>query len=309
MLGQAHRTPVAGTSIAWGEIGSGPPLVLLHGLLDSHRTWRRTAYLLADRFRVLMPDLAGHGWSGRPDAPYTLSWHAQVLSSWMRAIGVAQAHVCGHSFGGGVAQWMLLEQRRRVARLALVAPGGLGRHVALGMRLASFPYLGRRITPVVLRAALPTALRTFSTTFGHMEPEEIDLFVRMQSIPGTDRGFQRSLEGVINPFGQHMQTIHRAHEVASMPATALFWGTRDPILPLRHSKAILRAFSGVTLTTYEGCGHYPHLDKPAQFAADLTDFLNDPNRPSARLRPALDPDPPRNRSPGSGSFLQGFTAP
>jgi pimeloyl-ACP methyl ester carboxylesterase len=283
MIGRAHETTVGDTSIAWGEMGSGPPLVLLHGLLDSHRTWRRAACLLADHFRVLMPDLAGHGWSGRPDAPYTLSWHAQVLSSWMKTIGVPHAHVCGHSFGGGIAQWMILEQRRRIDRLALVSPGGLGRQVALGMRLASFPVLGRRLTPVALRLALPTALRTFSATFGHMEPEEIELFVSMQSIPGSDRGFQRSLEGVINVFGQYMQTIKRAHEVASMPPIAIFWGDKDPIIPVRHGRAALDHSTGITLTEYDGCGHYPQLDVPSLFARDLIEFLCTPDRPPARL--------------------------
>ena len=300
MIGQANETPVEDTWIAWGEMGSGPPLVLLHGLLDSHRTWRRAASLLADHFRVLMPDLAGHGWSGRPDAPYTLSWHAHMISSWMEAIGVQSAHVCGHSFGGGIAQWMVLEQRQRIDRLALVSPGGLGRQVALGMRFAAFPVLGRKLTPVALRLALPAALRTFSATFGHMEPEEIELFVSMNSIPGSDRGFQRSLEGVINFFGQYMQTIQRAHEVDSMPATALFWGTKDPIIPLRHNKALLREFTGITLTKYKDCGHYPHLDSPVFFAKDLIDFLCDPDRPQARLRPS-----PGGK--GFGNLLAGRT--
>jgi pimeloyl-ACP methyl ester carboxylesterase len=298
MIGQAHETAVEGTSIAWGEMGSGPPLVLLHGLLDSHRTWRRAAGLLSEHFRVLMPDLAGHGWSGRPDAPYTLSWHARVLSSWMKTIGVERAHVCGHSFGGGIAQWMVLEQRQRIDRMALVSPGGLGRQVALGMRLASFPVLGRRLTPVALRLAMPAALRTFSATFGHMEPEEIEILVRMQSIPGSDRGFQRSLEGVINFFGQYMQTIQRAHEVDSMPPTALFWGTRDPVIPLRHSKAILRESTGITLTTYKGCGHYPHLAMPGLFANDLIDFFCDPDRRAAQLCPSQKKIKTANLVPG-----------
>lgn len=89
-----------------------------------------------------MPDLAGHGYSGRPDAPYTLSWHARILIQWMRKLSMPRAHVAGHSYGGGVAQWMLLEDRKRVRRLALVCSGGLGREVAVGMRLASFPLFG-----------------------------------------------------------------------------------------------------------------------------------------------------------------------
>jgi pimeloyl-ACP methyl ester carboxylesterase len=90
-IGRAHETPAKGTSMAWGEMGTGEPLVLLHGMWDSHRTWRRAAPLLAERFRVLMPDLPGHGLSGRPDAPYTLTWYAQTLLAWMDAIGVTHA--------------------------------------------------------------------------------------------------------------------------------------------------------------------------------------------------------------------------
>ena len=58
--------------------------VLLHGMLDCHRTWRRSAHLLGQRFRVLMPDLPGFGYSGRPDAPYTLEWFADVIGQWMK---------------------------------------------------------------------------------------------------------------------------------------------------------------------------------------------------------------------------------
>jgi len=96
-----------------------------------------------------------------------------------------------------------------------------------------------------------------------------------------------------------MQTLQRAHEVDAMPATALFWGTRDPIIPLRHSKAIRQAFTGVTLTTYKGCGHYPHLDNPEPFAKDLIGFLSDPHRSPARLRPA-------RQKKGLGDLLPGL---
>ncbi len=286
MLGEAHETAVHGTTIAWGELGDGPPLVLLHGLMDSHRTWRRAAAHLARHFRLLMPDLPGCGFSGRPDASYSLSWHSEVLACWMESIGVASAHVCGHSYGAGVAQWMLLEQRGRVDRLALVSAGGLGRRVSLEMRLASLPVLGPRLTPWALRHLVPTALRLTSTTFGHMEPEEVERFVEWSRIPGTEVAFQRSLEAVINFFGQFVQTMDRVHEVADLPPLALFWGTEDPIIPFRQGKALLARTEGVSLTRYEGCGHYPHLDHPQRFSRDLTAFLTDPDRPRAVVRRA-----------------------
>ena len=291
MIGEAHETGVLDTSIAWGEMGAGYPLVLLHGILDSHRTWRRAAPLLARRFRVLMPDLPGSGYSGRPDAPYTLSWYAQMVAAWMETIGVERAHICGHSFGGGVAQWMVLEQRPRIDRLALVAAGGLGRQVAAGMRFASFPVLGRKLTPPIMRLALPTALKLASGMLGHMEPEERERFLRTFRIPGTDRAFQRTLEGVINFFGQYMQTSQRSGEVDDMPPVALFWGSRDPIIPIHHGRASVRRSDGITLTTYKGCGHFPQLDMPERFSRDLTDYLCDPHRPPARTHPT----PPKKR--------------
>ncbi len=282
MIGRPRKTAVQETTIAWGEMGDGPPLVLLHGLMDTHRTWRRVAHLLARRYRVLMPDLPGNGYSGRPDASYTLTWHAQVVAEWMAAIGVEKAGVCGHSYGGGVAQWMILEQRARLDRLALVSAGGLGRQVAMGMRLASLPFLGRKLTPLALRYGLPRIMKYISSNFGHMEPEEQKRFIEMRRIPGTDRAFQRTLEGVVNVFGQHMQTTQRSGEVDDIPPIALFWGERDPAIPIRHGRDTVTRSENITLTTYD-CGHYPHLDVPESFAADLMGFLSDPTRAPARI--------------------------
>lgn len=277
-----HETAVEGTSIAWSELGSGPPLVLLHGLADSRRTWRRVAPLLARGFRVLMPDLPGHGWSGRPDASYTLGWYARMVAGWMDAIGLERAHVCGHSFGGGVAQWMLLENRSRVHRLALAASGGLGREVSLALRLAAFPLFGPAFTPPVMWIGVRLGPRLFPEKLGHMAPEEARLLVRMRSVRGTDRAFRRTVAGVINLSGQYVQTIQRAHEV-TLPAIALFWGVEDAIIPVHHGSGLRDRFADVTLTTYPGCGHFLQLERHAAFARDLGTFLADPMRRSARL--------------------------
>jgi pimeloyl-ACP methyl ester carboxylesterase len=286
MIGRAHMTEVGGTTIAWGEMGDGPPLILLHGIQDSHRAWRRVAPLLAERFRVLMPDLPGSGLSGRPDAPYTLTWFAEMIGAWMEAIGVEHAHFCAHSFGGGIAQWMLLKQRARVDRLALVAPGGLGRGVAPGMRISTFPVLGPLLTPKLMSIALPAAVRLAPGLFGHMEPEEQERFIALSRIPGSDRAFRRTVGGVINVLGQYVASIDRVGEVAQLPPMALFWGDKDPVIPVRHGRKTVARSEGITLTVYKGCGHFVSLDEPARFAADLMQFLSDPDRMGARIRPS-----------------------
>src|SRR5580765_3794642 len=110
---------VDGMQLHWAECGPASdkvPVVLLHGLHDSHLTWKRIAPLLAAGRRVLMPDLLGCGLSEKPDASYEIEWHARV-----------------------VAQLLLLDPELRVRRLALIASGGLGPHVGFWLRLATLP--------------------------------------------------------------------------------------------------------------------------------------------------------------------------
>jgi pimeloyl-ACP methyl ester carboxylesterase len=151
------------------------------------------------------------------------------------------------------------------------------------MRLAAVPLLGPALTPLVLRCAMPLALYLSPDVFGHMEPEEVTIALRMGRIPGTARAFQRSVAGVINVFGQYVGVAARVHEITELPPLAMFWGTHDPIIPMHHGRAFLARVNGATLTTYEGCGHFPQLDHAPRFARDLTAFLGDRERPAVRV--------------------------
>src|SRR5437762_7039024 len=109
---QEHFTTVEGVRLRWFEIGeasAATPVVLLHGLNNSSLSWAHVAPLLATDRRVLVPDLPGHGRSDRPNAGYELDWYAHVIARWIEAVGLEQADIVGHSFGGGVAQMLLLE--------------------------------------------------------------------------------------------------------------------------------------------------------------------------------------------------------
>jgi pimeloyl-ACP methyl ester carboxylesterase len=89
---------VGGMRLHWAEMGqtsNAPPIVLLHGMSDSHLTWKRIAPLLALHGRVLMPDLLGCGLSDRPDASYQLAWHARAIAEWLSDLGVESADFVG----------------------------------------------------------------------------------------------------------------------------------------------------------------------------------------------------------------------
>ena len=287
MLGDPRRTRVEGTTLAWTELGAGAPLVLLHGLGDSHRTWRRVAPRLADHFRVLLLDLPGHGLSDRPDAPYTLDWYAAMVLGWLDAIGVETASVVGHSFGGGVAQWMVLAARSRIERLALVAPGGLGRSVSFGLRVALFPVLGRLLTQPLMYPGTHVLMRIGIGGPVRIEPEEIALSARRNAAPGSGRAFHRTVAGCMDLSGQRVQSWERVHEVDSLPPLALFWGLRDRILPVGHAYAAQKRIGGATLYTYPEAGHFVHLEASDPFADDLLPFLRSASPEQPRI---IDPE-------------------
>src|SRR5215204_4989883 len=83
--------------------GSGPPVVLIHGMVNSSRHWERVALQLAEHHTVIAPDLLGHGDSATPRGDYSLGAHAASIRDLLSAIGIERASIVGHSLGGGVA--------------------------------------------------------------------------------------------------------------------------------------------------------------------------------------------------------------
>ncbi len=272
---------IQGVDLHWAELGSGRPMVLLHGLCDSHRTWSMVAPLLARSRRVLMLDLAGHGLSTRPDASYTLEWHAGMVNAWLETLDLGQVDLVGHSFGGGVAQWMLLEHRARIRRLALVAAGGLGREVGLALRLASLPHVVERLGQPFMARGTHLALNAAG---GAYTADEIAALSRINSIPGTARAFARSVRDVIDWRGQHRHFLDGAGKVADLPPIGLFWGEEDALIPIAHATEAISVLDGATLTRFPGCGHFPHRQEPERFVRALEAFVDAPLSRGARLR-------------------------
>jgi len=257
----------------------GPPLLLLHGLCDSHLTWSRAARELAKKRHVIALDLAGHGLSSRPDASYGLAWHASVVGAALDALDLSEVDVVGHSYGGGVAQWLLLEHRERVRRMMLVAPGGLGRGVSPELRLGSLGALelvGQPFFGVGTRIGLALA-------GGHFTPSEASEIAWMASRPGTARAASRTIADVIDLTGQTRHFLDRAHEVESLPPMAIAWGDRDRVLPFDQAEAAAGHLVDVPLIRYEGVGHFLHREAAPRFVHDLESFLDAPTPRAPKL--------------------------
>ena len=119
--------------------GSGPAVLLLHGLGCDHTTWEPVIESLSRRYTVIAPDLLGHGQSDKPRADYTLGGFANGMRDLLTVLGIEKVTVIGHSFGGGVAMQFAYQFPERTERLMLVASGGLGPEVTSGIRAISTP--------------------------------------------------------------------------------------------------------------------------------------------------------------------------
>src|SRR5436190_3158474 len=136
---EARQLELHGHRVIYRIAGSGPPVVLIHGMVNSSRHWESVAVRLADAYTVIAPDLIGHGDSAAPRGDYSLGAHAAGVRDLLAAIGVARASVVGHSLGGGVAMQFFYQFPQRTERLVLVSSGGLGGEVSPLLRSAALP--------------------------------------------------------------------------------------------------------------------------------------------------------------------------
>lgn len=274
---------VDGVRLHCAELGaatSRPPTVLLHGIADAHVSWRPVAPLLAADRLVLMPDLPGCGLSDRPDASYRLAWQARMIARWLEQLGLTCVDVVGHSYGGGVAQMLLLECPTRIRRVVLIASGGLGRGLGFWLRFGSFPKAvelwGQPFMAFGTRRAL-------ASSRGPGAKQDVAELAAMNATPGTARAFSRMVRDVIDWRGQTRLFVQRAHEIETFPPIAVFWGERDAIIPVAQGKAFAAHMPGTVFRSFRRGGHYVHRDCAKELAHATLQFLDDEHAQAVRF--------------------------
>jgi pimeloyl-ACP methyl ester carboxylesterase len=260
-----HDVVADGVRLRVLEAGTGPVLFLVHGLSASNDIWEHVVDEFAGRYRVVAPDLPGHGESDKPDAPYTIDFYAGVLRSLAREMGIEQAIVGGTSLGGKIALELACWYPRFVRALVLSAPAG---EYGRGLR----PF-GKAIValsrPGVMRAALDRTLeQTFHdrTRVGHVTRKRIlEARLAAPDFPAFARAVARSVGGVLAADEQPLSRI-------AQPVLAI-WGREDRIVPARRATQLLRRIPHVELRLIDRCGHIAMLEQPTEFNRHLSEFL------------------------------------
>jgi pimeloyl-ACP methyl ester carboxylesterase len=266
-----------GHPVSYRLAGSGPVLVLIHGITSSSRTWERVLPALAEHHTVLAPDLLGHGESAKPRGDYSLGAYASGVRDLMVALGHDRATVVGHSLGGGIAMQLAYQFPERVERLALVSSGGLGREVSLMLRAATLPG-SEYVLPLFCAPAVRDAVRGVGRVLGAVGLRPgADLQGVLEGFaslgPGdARRAFLHTARSIIDVGGQRVSASDRLYLTAGMP-TLIVWGENDPMIPVAHAHAAHAAMPGSRLEVFPDAGHFPFNDDPLRFAALVREFM------------------------------------
>jgi pimeloyl-ACP methyl ester carboxylesterase len=283
-----RRTTLHGHEVAYRQAGSGPVVVLVHGITSSSATWERVMPHLADRFTVIAPDLAGHGESAKPRGDYSLGAHASSLRDLLLALGHERATFVGHSLGGGIAMQFSYQFPERCERLVLVDSGGLGRDVNWLLRAATLPG-SELVLPFLAATRLLDAgaragglLNRLGLSLG-TDLEEIARGHSTLSDSATRAAFVHTLRSVVEPGGQRVDASNRLYLAEQLPFL-LIWGERDSIIPVSHGHATHERMPNSRLEVFPHSGHFPQLDEPERFLEVLIEFI-DSTEPAARESP------------------------
>lgn len=255
--------------------GSGPPVILAHGLGGFAESWRHNLHALGQRFTAYAVDLPGFGQSDKPDVPYRLSFFARVLAGFAEALHLEKPSFCGHSLGGAVAVAYAVAHPWNVGRVALVAPvvPGFGYRPSWVYRLAAVRGIGELGAMCASRRLVRS---TIERCFIHPDPDEVDFLV--------DHGYElrRSADGrraylsMIREGRKDFQLngdFYRDHLAQLDLPVLLVHGQDDRIVRLSHSEAILRRLRRGRLEAVAECGHFPQIEHPEHVNRSLIDFL------------------------------------
>jgi len=272
-----------GRPVTYAQAGSGPVLLLIHGMGGTFENWQAVIEPLARQHTVLAPDLPGHGASAPGAGDYSIGALAAGLRDLLIALGHERATLVGHSLGGGIAMQFAYQFPEMTERLVLVSSGGLGPEVSPVLRAAALPGAnlfiaatagpGRTVGSALARVLAAVGLRP--------NADVAEVLRGYASLADPDRraAFLATLRSVIHTGGQRVHAGDRLYLAEGMPVL-IIWGERDPIIPRHHGENAHEAIPASQLEVFDGVGHLPQIEAPERFIAVLERFIAE-NEPAS----------------------------
>ena len=257
--------------------GSGPPLLLVHGLMGYSFSWRFVLPVLSQHATVYAVDMLGAGFSDRPTGlDCRLRANAGRLLRFLDAVGIHSFDLLGTSYGGALAMMAAAMSRQRsdldLRKLILVAP--VNPWSSHGRKLA--PFLGSPLGSALFLRTIPRMPWTFPHLLARLygkpsriPPGTVEGYAAPVSIPGS---FEYAL-GIARHWTEDLDELETTiPRLADIP-TLLIWGVDDAAVYVQSAGKLRKAFKDCKLVAYAGVGHLPYEEVPEKFNATLIDFL------------------------------------
>jgi 3-oxoadipate enol-lactonase len=260
------REPVAGTTLAWDDLGTGDPVVLIHGLSESRHAWRHQTAAFARRFRVIACDVRGFGESETSDADGRLERYADDVRALLVHLGIARARIVGFSMGGVIAQRFAIDHSAMIRVVVIAASSSVVNRQAVAY------YRGRADVAEQqgLEAIREASAGDAGACFALAPPEVVETYRQLRRAGIVDpRGYMYAARAMAS---LHEHPLTKELGQVRCP-TLVITGERDVFCPPRASEIIAGAIPGSILTIVPAVGHCLHWDDPARFNEAVLEFL------------------------------------
>jgi pimeloyl-ACP methyl ester carboxylesterase len=269
-----------GARMRYLRAGSGPALILVHGLLGYSFSWRYTMPAVAPYATVYAPDMMGAGFSDRPAGlDHSMRGTAERLLRFVERLGISSFDLLGTSHGGAVAIMMAAEcldaksgAGPAVRRLVLVAP--VNPYSSHGRCLA--PFLGGRVGAALFRFVI--ARMSFLFSYGHsrmygdrsrIPPGTLEGYVAPLAKPGL---FEHGLS-IVRTWTEDLRELEATlPKLAGIP-TLFMWGSKDSAVYASSALPLAKYFPNSQSIVFPGIGHLPYEECPVEFNRALVEFL------------------------------------
>ena len=257
-----------GDRVAYRDEGAGEVLLLIHGIGGSSNSWSGVIPLLAKKYRVIAPDLLGHGESDKPRGDYSVGAFAVLLRDLLDALDIPQVTVIGHSLGGGIAMQFAHQHGQYCKRIVLISSGGFGGDVGRVLRVLSLPG-SELVLPVIASRPAILAGNAVRALMGSS-----DRFKARPSLSNRDnrQAFLRTLRSVVDFRGQAVCALNRLGLHGFLPALIIS-GDEDRVIPVEHARAAHQMLPNSRLHIMSGVYHHPATERPETVAHLIDDFV------------------------------------
>jgi len=262
----SKQVEVFGQKIHYLEAGSGPNVILLHGLGADSTNWAMNISVLAKSYHVFVPDQIGFGESDKPLINYRVGTLVDFLDGFYKKVGIAKATVVGNSLGGWTALAFTLAHPDKVERMVLVDSAGYS-FEKLGTPKPTIETLNGLNPSTVAGSQAVLALILANKTLATEQAAERLFATHLRN--GDGYTIERFIESI-----QRGEDIVDGKLGAIKVPTLIVWGGADALTPLAEGKMFATEIAGSELVILDHCGHIPHFECATPFNAALLKFLN-----------------------------------